>query len=49
MARATVWDVYAFEEESLTQTVPRVTTEGVKMLMVPWPVESRFIPPALPT
>ena len=43
MARAAVWDVH---EESLTKTVPRVTTEGMKILMVPWPVESRFTPPA---
>ena len=40
MARAAVWDVH---EESLTQTVHQVTMEGVKILMVPWPVES---PPA---
>ena len=41
MARAAVWDVCAFEEESLAQTVPRVKMEGLKILMAPWLVESQ--------
>ena len=39
--RAAVWDVCAFEEESLAQTVPRVKTKGAKILMAPWLVESQ--------
>ena len=46
-ARAVVWDVCAFEEESLAQTVPQVTTEGAKILMAPCylPTNPNYIPP----